>query len=141
MAVEWDERAAKDALHYIHTGRSSWDDADEFFDTGEKLVQQIIDPVIQCYIKCPQNSIAIDIGCGVGRVTRTLSHRFKLVYGFDVSSKMIELGKSMNSAYGNILFHQSDGQHLKVIEDSSVDYVFSFTTFQHMPSRKVSSPT
>jgi ubiquinone/menaquinone biosynthesis C-methylase UbiE len=137
MRQEWDQRARKDPFHYIHTGRSHWDDEGEFFETGEQLVQELVDPFIRCHIKSPEQSVALDVGCGVGRVTRALSQRFRLVYGLDVSGEMIERAKSINMAYTNILFYQNDGKTLDLIEDCSIDFVFSYVTFQHMPSENV----
>jgi ubiquinone/menaquinone biosynthesis C-methylase UbiE len=60
-----------------------------------------------------------------------------LVYGVDVSGEMIKCAESINETYSNILFYQNDGGSLEFLEDASVDYVFSFVTFQHMPSEHV----
>jgi ubiquinone/menaquinone biosynthesis C-methylase UbiE len=137
MRREWDERARKNPFHYIHTGRDYWDDEGEFFGTGERLVQEWADPFIHCHINSPEQCVALDVGCGVGRVTRALSRRFRWVYGVDVSSEMIERAKAINTAFTNISFYQNDGETLNLLEDSSIDYVFSFVTFQHMPSYNV----
>ena len=119
MQREWDQRTARDAFHYIDTGRKEWSDPDEFFRTGDDLVERVADPFIRTHVKDPGACVALDIGCGAGRLTRALSKRFKFVHGVDVSGKMIDLARSLHADSANVAFHQTDGETLGAVESSS----------------------
>lgn len=137
MQSDWDERAEEDALHFIETSYDT-SDIDYFFEVGEKKAQKTIDPVLKEWDKYPTESgTALDIGCGVGRMTRALASRFDEVIGIDVSEKMIERAKSLNKDYNNIEFYSNDGVQYTAIDDSSIDFVFSYEVFQHFPSKDV----
>ena len=137
MRVEWDQRAGRDAFHYIHPRFTQASSNEEFFESGEWLAQKLVDPFIGLHLKNSNIGVALDIGCGVGRVTRALAKRFNRVCGVDVSGEMIRLARSLHPDHENISFYESDGETYKSVEDSSIDYAFSFTTFQHMPSEDV----
>lgn len=138
MQEQWDKRAEINAFHYIVANRKNWDIQD-FFESGAEFVRKEIVPFIERYIKRPEDKAVLDLGCGVGRITRALSSRFKHVIGLDVSEKMIDIAKSLhkNSRYKNVVFLKNDGRTFVNIEDSTIDYVFSVVTFQHMPSKEV----
>lgn len=130
MRAAWNQRAEKDAFHYIETDH--WDgDLQKFFAFGEELAQTIIDP------KLPERrGVALDIGCGVGRFTRALSKRFEKAIGLDVSDEMVARGTALQREVANLELRATDGQTYPV-ESDSVDFVFSYVVFQHMPSRAV----
>lgn len=138
MQEEWDKRAEINAFHYIDTNRKNWD-IQHFFESGAEFVRKEIVPFIERYIERPEYKSVLDLGCGVGRITRALSSRFKHVIGLDVSEKMIEIAKSMHkdSRYKNVVFLKNDGRTFVNIGDNTIDYVFSLVTFQHMPSKEV----
>jgi len=138
MGKEWDERAERNAFHYVLSAMQKWE-TEDFFKTGEVLAQRITDPCIKERLGTSTDKTALDIGCGVGRVTRSLCKRFKYVIGVDVSGKMIEIAKSLHDTqkYNNIEFLQNNGRAFSFLRDNSVDYIFSVITFQHMPSKEV----
>ena len=73
MRRDWDRRARRDALHFVNTGREHWDE-DDFFSTGEENVRdQILGDIENiCQGRDPAEMRVLEIGCGVGRMTRAL---------------------------------------------------------------------
>jgi len=136
MEKEWDARAEINAFRYVDGRCKSWD-TDNFFNLGEKFVCEEVDPFIKRYIQNPEDKTAVELGCGVGRIVRAFSSRFKYVVGLDVSGKMIEIAKSLHHNLNNVAFFKNDGKTFINIGDDTVDYVFSVVTFQHMPSKDV----
>ncbi len=79
----------------------------------------------------------LEIGCGVGRVTRALAEVFGTVHGVDVSGEMVRQAKEANREVPNAFFHQNNGTDLSVLGDVPIDFAFSSIVFQHIPSREV----
>lgn len=109
-----------------------WDGA-EFARTGEKdvtrvlgLVDEAAGPVVR--------DVAMDFGCGVGRLTQPLASRFKQVHGVDVSSSMIEAARERN-AFDGCTYHVNTRQDLSLFGDASFDFLLSLIVVQHIPKR------
>lgn len=71
-----------------------------------------------------QPEVAIDFGCGVGRLTRALAKRAKHVIGVDVSPTMLSLApKVPNVTYTLAL-------------PDNADFICSLIVFQHIPTKR-----
>jgi ubiquinone/menaquinone biosynthesis C-methylase UbiE len=140
MKRMWNQRAQLDTFFYIET--KFWNgDLDAFFNLGEERAQLILDPVIpELTIPAKQASV-LEIGCGVGRFSRALAKRFSKVIAVDVSDEMIRQARQLSSYndYPNLEFHATDGVTMAFVEAASIDFVFSYEVFQHMPSVEVVS--
>jgi ubiquinone/menaquinone biosynthesis C-methylase UbiE len=138
MQREWDERARENARFYVNTAQENWKDED-FFESGRKTVQEEIltDMINICQDKDPKQMRVLEIGCGVGRVTRALGEVFGEVHGVDVSGEMIRQARESAAGISNIHFHQNNGKDLEVIGNIPFDFAFSSIVFQHIPSRDV----
>jgi SAM-dependent methyltransferase len=138
MRLDWDKRAAEDARYYIANGRRDWSD-EEFFASGRDTVSHYIltDMINICQGKSPRNMRVLDLGCGIGRVTRALAEVFGEVYGVDVSGEMIEKGKSALAGVTNVHLFQNNGKDLSVLGDVVFDFAFSTAVFHHIPSREI----
>jgi ubiquinone/menaquinone biosynthesis C-methylase UbiE len=79
----------------------------------------------------------LDVGCGVGRLTRVLAERAAHVTGLDVSPEMLARAQEHHPQLGNVEWVLGDGESLAGIEDASVDAVVSHVVLQHIPSAKV----
>ena len=137
MQQGWNARAARDPFFYVET--THWDgDVDKFFALGESFARQLIDPMRQRFGAAGET--ALDLGCGLGRFSRALAQRFASVVAIDVSDGMIESAKRLNVTHGfaNVSFQTGDGVGLPV-PDNSIDFVWSYEVFQHMPSHDVIS--
>ncbi len=132
MKTMWNKRAENDAFYYIETNV----DKKRFFEIGEERAAILIDPVLSKYQIEKSDKVSIDIGCGLGRFTQVLGRRFSKAIGVDVSDSMIAQAKATMSDVPNLEFVVSDGVSFPK-PDHSVDFVWSYEVFQHMPSNDV----
>jgi len=118
-------------LSQPETRGGRWD-VETFFASGAAEVQ-----VLQHYFELFKRPInrhkALDFGCGVGRVTRALSPLFDQVIGVDIAGSMIDKAKALNAEMSNVGFIENSQADLRIINDSSIDLVYSNITLQHMP--------
>jgi SAM-dependent methyltransferase len=133
MRERWDLRARIDAFAYIETVRDV-PDVEGFFELGEHFASVLVDPELRDVTR----GRALDLGCGLGRLTRALAHRFDEVVGVDVSTEMVRRAGELHpeQEFPNVTFQATDGVHLP-LEADSVDFVFSYEVFQHLPTREV----
>ena len=138
MRREWDARALENARFYVNTAEENWDDK-AFYESGRVTVKEevLTDMTNICQGKDPKQMTVLEIGCGVGRVTRALAEIFGTVHGVDVSGEMVRQAKEANGAAANAHFWQNNGTDLKVLGDVRIDFAFSSIVFQHIPSREV----
>lgn len=138
MRKDWDERARENARHYVNTAQTAWTD-EEFFESGRENVANYLlnDMTNICQGKDPKQMTVLEIGCGVGRMTRALAAIFGHVYGVDVSGEMIAQAKKNLAATPNATVLQNSGADLRVLGDITIDFAFSYIVFQHIPSREV----
>lgn len=138
MKDQWNQRAKKDAFYYVES--AFWDgNIDKFFTLGEERTQLILDPILKEVSTDAQKSHILEIGCGVGRFSRALSQRFQQVTAVDVSDEMIKQARDLNPStiYPNLNFQPTDGNSLDCISSNTIDVVFSYEVFQHMPSPEI----
>jgi SAM-dependent methyltransferase len=136
MRREWDRRAQKDALHYIADWRS-WEDVATFFESGAQTYESIVAPMLARFHLDPVAASMLEVGSGVGRVTKSFAERFRNVVALDVSGEMLRKGKEL-LPYPNVRWLQTSGEDLACVRSSSFDLVFSFLVIQHIPVRAVS---
>jgi ubiquinone/menaquinone biosynthesis C-methylase UbiE len=127
---DWDARAREDARAYIN-----WPDIPNeegaFFESGRFDYGRYVAPFLRKMQFDPHGKTALEIGCGIGRIAHWMSQDFGQYIGVDVSPEMVERAK----AYGfpRTRFEVVSGGDLAGIPDNSVDFVFSFAVFQHVP--------
>jgi len=138
MRTDWDRRARENARHFIVTSQDEWSDA-EFFASGMQTAQEEIltDMTNICQGKPPKEMRILEIGCGAGRVTRSLAQIFGEVHAVDVSGEMIAQAKASLRAFPNAHVYRNNGMDLSVVPDLAFDFAFSFIVFQHIPSLEI----
>ena len=138
MRQDWDERARENARYYVATENEEWTD-EEFFLSGRRAVEgEILNDMKNiCQDKDPKQMRIIEIGCGAGRITRTLSEIFGEVHGVDVSGEMVERARIALRDRSNAFLYQNNGKDLDVLPPGPYDFAFSTIVFQHIPSREV----
>ncbi len=131
----WDERAKQNALFFVDN-EIGYDDPDEdaFWQRGEQVVERMLGLV---GLEIAAGETVLDIGCGVGRLTRALSRRAGRVIGLDVSQEMLTRAHDHNAYLTNVRWVHGDGASLAAIDDGSVDGCFSHVVFQHIPDPEV----
>jgi trans-aconitate methyltransferase len=70
-----------------------------------------------------RRGLALDFGCGAGRLTRALASRFEQAVGVDVSAPMIEKAHELNRDRANLRFRTITTGRLTGIDSDSFDFV------------------
>jgi SAM-dependent methyltransferase len=110
-------------------------DVEEFFRTGEADADRALARAAE--LGRPARRVrALDFGCGVGRVTRALAHRFGEAVGVDVSQRMVEEARRLNEDTSNASFLVNAAPDLAQLEDASFDLVYSRIVLQHLQCRR-----
>jgi SAM-dependent methyltransferase len=138
MRHDWDERARENARHFVATASADWG-SEEYYQSGRLCVYNeiLIDLGNVCQRKNPKQMKVLEIGCGTGRMTRSLAEVFGEVYAVDISGEMIARAKQGLADLHNVHLFQNNGADLKVLDGIQVDFAFSYIVFQHIPSREV----
>jgi SAM-dependent methyltransferase len=138
MRSDWDARALENARYYVATGQTDWTDED-FFATGEQTIAGDIltDMGNVCQGKSPDSMRVLEIGCGVGRLTRALANLFGEVHAVDVSGEMIKRARLALIDRPNAHVYHNNGCDLAVVPAVEFDFAYSNIVFQHIPSREV----
>lgn len=71
-------------------------------------------------------STVLEIGCGYGRWTQYLADHCERLVAVDLSQECIEACRRRFMEASHASFHRNDGVSLGMIEEESVDFVFSF---------------
>jgi SAM-dependent methyltransferase len=131
MGRFWDERAREDAFYFVdNTGAYRDADVERFWAQGRSNLEAVLGAVGAVV---GPGDVVLDVGCGVGRLTRVLAERAAHVHGLDVSAQMLERARALNGHLTNVSWHHGDGTTLRPIEDASVGAVVSHVVFQHIP--------
>lgn len=134
MRRYWNDRAVENAAWYVDTSLDfGAPDMERFMETGRVVVGQAF---VDAPVKPSSTVRAVDIGCGLGRLCAVLAEHFDEVVGIDIAPEMVRKASELVQR-PNVSFLVGDGASLAPIEDASVDFVLSFTVFQHIPEPAV----
>jgi ubiquinone/menaquinone biosynthesis C-methylase UbiE len=139
MRAEWDARAKENAEYYVASSTRQWNSR-EFFRSGEINVANEVMPDMHAICggaRSPLDMRMLEIGCGVGRMTKMFARLFEHVTAVDVSAEMIDRARVNLEGSGNITLVLGDGATLPSVADQSLDFAFSYIVFQHIPSLDV----
>jgi SAM-dependent methyltransferase len=135
MREFWDARAAENAMFFVDNRLDYADtDAERFWAEGATDLDKILGDL---GVIVTRRQVVVDLGCGIGRMSRPLAEKAMHVIALDVSEKMLEQGRAANAHIGNISWVHGDGTDLTGVEDESVDGVFSFVVLQHVPTPEI----
>jgi SAM-dependent methyltransferase len=128
----WDERAGEDPYFFVDNRLEYGEpDLERFWAQAEEDLRVVLDAV-----GVPVSSLAgadvVEIGCGVGRLTRVLAQTAASVRALDVSPRMIELASEHNPSLEGVEWIVGDGTSLAGIESDSADACVSHVVFQHI---------
>jgi ubiquinone/menaquinone biosynthesis C-methylase UbiE len=77
----------------------------------------------------------VEIGCGVGRLSRAMSSEVGRIEAFDISQRMLDIAQQ--AGLPNVTFHLSNGDDPQPLQDSSAGLVPAYCVFRHLPSLAV----
>ena len=133
MREFWDERAREDAFYFVDN-RIRYKDAEAakelFWSLGRDDLNGLLTS-LELTIEATDE--VVEIGCGVGRLTRVIAERAKSVRALDVSAEMLAIARRENEQQTNVDWIEGDGTSLAGIDSDSADLVISHVVFQHIP--------
>ncbi len=131
----WDARAREDACYFVDNrltyGRP---DLERFWAGGEEAVDITLTSL---GLTLGPEDVVLDLGCGVGRLTRALAHRAHSVIALDVSAEMLARAQAANPDLVNVRWVHSDGTTLAPVADGLLDACLSLVVLQHIPDPAV----
>jgi SAM-dependent methyltransferase len=135
VCTVWEAQAQADPLWAVLSepdkrGRR-WD-VPAFFATGEEHVAKTLARFRDLGGAPLGAELAIDFGCGVGRLTQALARRFRRAIGIDVSPTMVSVARRLNACGERAEYVLNQQVGLPFVADRSVDLVLSFITLQHL---------
>ena len=125
MRTDWDRRVGHDYRFWM--GEGHLDDA-QMWKSGAADFASISGD-----ISSGANSVALEIGCGVGRMLKAASEKFTRVIGIDVSRLAIAKARELVGTTAKIELVTSSGVDLNPVESQSIDFVWSFAALACMP--------
>jgi SAM-dependent methyltransferase len=109
-------------------------DADSFFAAGEHEIATV-EALCAALARPRAHGLALDFGCGVGRLSRALASRYAQVIGVDISPSMLAQARELHAQFPNVRFVENAATSLEFLAAASVDLVYSVITLHHMPAR------
>jgi ubiquinone/menaquinone biosynthesis C-methylase UbiE len=138
MKQDWNARARSNAKWYINTVR--WRQGDsEFDETGKAETESLIGSQLALLTggRDPKGLRMLEIGCGIGRMTRHLAEVFGEVHATDVSGEMIDRARARLGGWANITFRETSGLDFSEYPDGTFDVILCAYVYQHVPSATV----
>jgi SAM-dependent methyltransferase len=130
---DWDVRARENARAYINWPTVANEEG-AFFSSGREDYVRYVTPFLEKMQFDARGKVALEIGCGIGRIARWMAADFGEYIGVDVSPEMIRKASSYQIAHAS--FRAVSGQDLREIPAGSIDFVLSFAVFQHIPDKR-----
>jgi len=129
----WEGLAQGGPFHAILTDRQEWEDA-AFFATGVEEVRALLEHVRGLAI--PLNrGLALDFGCGVGRLTLALGEYFDHLIGVDISPTMIQGARKYAGGSDKVEYLLNQRDDLAIFRSDSFDFIYTNITLQHVAPR------
>lgn len=123
----------------IDENQSNWNDSYHWKQAGEEwsgpwgdsFVQWhgMILPRIRWFL--PARTI-VEIAPGFGRWTHYLQSQCESLVAVDLSSRCVDTCRERFAGVGHLSFYTNDGRSLPMVDDASVDFVFSFDSLVHV---------
>jgi len=118
---------------FLKPDRTPWE-VEELFTTGENEIQELVDYLESLGLELPKG-VALDFGCGIGRLTQPLARYFDMCYGVDIAPSMLELACKHNRYRDKCHYLLNETGDLGLFTDNSIDFILSRITLQNMAPR------
>ena len=132
-AAAWDVFARHQPYYHILSNPSMLspgpDRQEEFWASGVSDIQSL-----QTFAGLQfEQGTGVDLGCGLGRLTRAMRQLTTRQVGLDISGEMLRQARESNQAFSSLEFRQIRDDHW-AIETGSCVLVISLYVLQHMSS-------
>jgi SAM-dependent methyltransferase len=98
----------------------------EAFEAAGRYDAERLSPFIK-----PADKV-LDLGCGIGRVTRYVAPLCHEIWAVDVSETMLRFARERLAELPNVRLLIGRGTSLPELETGSIDFVYSLLTLQHV---------
>jgi ubiquinone/menaquinone biosynthesis C-methylase UbiE len=130
----WDEKARENPYWYVSSaGPYEGRNLAEFWASGPKIWNDLKSA---SGYEPKRTDAVVEIGCGVGRLTRAIAPEVDKVFAFDLSAEMLAIARGSVEA-PNASFHRAETPALAEIADGSIDAFIAYCVFQHLPDLEV----
>jgi ubiquinone/menaquinone biosynthesis C-methylase UbiE len=117
----WDPPADSDAMALI----LNTTDVETFETTGRADAERLA-----AYL--PDPGVALDLGCGIGRVARYLAPRCATLWAVDASPRMLELAQTRMADRPNVRYARCVDTAIPEVADGAVDLAYALLVLQHL---------
>jgi SAM-dependent methyltransferase len=131
----WDQRAREHPWFYVDN-RVAYDDPDleRFWGEGAGDLDTLLG---LAGVAIEPEDVVVEIGCGVGRLTRAMAARARHVLALDISEEMLAVARDSNAHLENVTWLHGDGVSLAGVSDAAADACISHVVFQHIPDPSI----
>ena len=137
---DWTRLGADDPLWAVYvapgTRGGKWD-VEKFFELGRREVDGALAELDALGLH-PGRAMALDFGCGVGRLSQALAAHVDAVTGLDIAPTMLAKARELAEQRGfatRCSFVLNEATDLAIIESGTVDVAYSSLVLQHMPAQ------
>lgn len=135
LARDWTRLGEQDPLWAVYvapdTRGGGWD-VEEFLAVGRREVDAAFAQLPGLGLN-PGRRLALDFGCGVGRLSAALAGHVDRVLAVDVAESMLDVARRMDRSGGRVRFVLNQAPDLSFVPSGSVDIVYSSLVLQHLP--------
>jgi len=139
LTRDWDDLARIDPMFTILSDVSKdagrWD-VEDFFETGRHDFVATMARAEEWSLPV-SNELALDFGCGIGRVTQAMATRFEHCVGVDVSAAMISQAREFGQGMARLEFVHNVDSDLRLFGDGQFDLVYCSVVLQHLGRRSL----
>jgi ubiquinone/menaquinone biosynthesis C-methylase UbiE len=127
----WNDKARENPYWYVSSygAYDSVRNLEEFWASGARIWDDL--KTATGYQPGITDQI-VEIGCGVGRLTRWIAREAGSVQAFDISGEMLKIAAEADLP--NVTFRLAEGFNLKPLNDGCADLALGYCVFQHLPS-------
>jgi SAM-dependent methyltransferase len=134
LSADWTTLGAEDPLWAVYvapgTRGGRWD-VDAFFALGRDEVDRVLAELDGLGLR-PGRRLAVDFGCGVGRLSAALARHVDEVVGVDLAPSMLAEARRLDRTGGRVRFMLNAEPDLRFLADRSVDLMYSSLVLQHL---------
>jgi SAM-dependent methyltransferase len=137
--LSWEEKAQINPLYAVMSTSDFEDksgaeitDADliKFMEKGDLLFRRHFEPLLSTIGLLGSQKLAIEYGCGMGRLMRQFIGAGMRCAGIDISATMLEHAKRLVPEADSL--HLMDATNRTPLSDGCADFVYSYAVLQHI---------